>query len=731
MTLNNGITKESHSTQSQEKELPLRIAAMVLNMPLSLPSELGDNLPLVIELDQFCTSIEMALDLVAAGEVVSIQTEQNALLLLPSLMAAQRKLHPHAYLAGVQYASTAEEASTLALRQAKRRGSAVNSQRTIIIENEPMAFDALCQLICDIAQRTITREDNSRHYWFTERYQARVAVLNLQQKSGNRETNGTENTAMAHSAIVLTQGTGRLKARSLLNHHRLLFLIPGTSEAELNQGLWALAARLDSIKQGAYDLPDSHVSDSNHPLSHDLPLLESMQQNLHEFELNKRARFVVTLQASSMAALAQEIALMSSALGQVFKEKGQYKTPAGSYFTAAPLGQQQLAFVYPGVGTVYHDMFSELHHYFPALYTRLEQDGDLKAMLQAEQIYHKDKQITQQMSLGDMAIAGVGSSYLLTKLLMDEFDISPQYALGYSMGEASMWASLDVWQQPHLLIDKTKSDPLFTSVISGELTAVRSAWGLSHDEVIEWNSFVVRCTPESIRPLLKHYPRVYLAITQGDTCVIAGCQQSCKSLLETLGKRGIAANRVTAMHTTPALSQHAKVVAFYDQAIVSEAINHPVKFISAADTGKGMDRCVAEQQGQLNAKLIATSIADTFCNSLDFTALIQSATRQGAKLFVEVGADRQNCTLIDKILKDDLFNNIIKMNSIESHSCTVPINAKGSHDITTLLKAIGQLISHRVPVSMTVLQLGLKRQLALSAQADATHDANTISRGEV
>ena len=730
MTLNNGTLNNGNATQSdskldQDEATPLRVAALVIEMADVMPTELSNEAILVIELDRFTTNLEMALDLVAAGEVVSIQAPHSSLVLMPALVAAQRKLHPHAYLAGVQYAKTAEAASSLALKQAKRDLSAVNCQRSIVIGNEQvshlevdrnqLAFDALCQLITDIAQRTITRDDNSRHYWFTERYQARVATLNLQFNP--------EDNAIPHASIVLTQGTGRLKARSLLKVQRLFFLISGTSEAELNQGLWALAAKLDSIKMMA---DDSKIS---------LSLLALMQQNLHEFEISTSPRFALTLQATSIESLTQEIACMSDALSQVFKEKGQFKTPAGSFFTAAPLGQQHLAFVYPGVGTVYHDMLSELHHYFPALYARLEQQGDLKAMLQADAIYHSDKQVTKQMSLGDMAIAGVGASYLLTKLLMDEFDVKPQYALGYSMGEASMWASLDVWQQPHLLIDKTKSDPLFTSVISGDLSAVRSAWGLTDSDVIHWNSFVVRCTPESIRPMLEQYPRVYLAINQGDTCVIAGCEHSCQELLKALGKRGIAANRVTAMHTTPALSQHDNVVTFYEQNIVPEAVSHPVTFISAADTGKGIDRGVGDEQGQLNPKLIATSIADTFCNSLDFTALIQSATRQGARLFVEIGADRQNCTLIDKILKssdsEKLIDNLLSPSAnLTSQCCTVPLNAKGSSDIATLLKTIGQLISHRVPVSLTVLQLGLKRQLALQEQLKTTDAANTLLKGE-
>ena len=110
-------------------------------------------------------------------------------------------------------------------------------------------------------------------------------------------------------------------------------------------------------------------------------------------------------------------------------------------------------------------------------------------MLQAEKTYADD---AQEMSLSELAIAGVGSSYLLTQLLCEEFKVQPDFALGYSKGEASMWASLNVWKNPHALIEMTQTSPIFTTAISGELTAVRQDWQLSSDESIQWNSFVVR-----------------------------------------------------------------------------------------------------------------------------------------------------------------------------------------------------------------------------------------------
>ncbi len=82
------------------------------------------------------------------------------------------------------------------------------------------------------------------------------------------------------------------------------------------------------------------------------------------------------------------------------------------------------------------------------------------------------------------------------------------------------------------LIKMTQTSPIFTTAISGELTAVREAWQLDDNETITWNSFVVRSEPEAIQTLLPEFPHAYLAIIQGDTCVLAGCENDCRALLK-------------------------------------------------------------------------------------------------------------------------------------------------------------------------------------------------------
>ncbi|GIU49276.1 omega-3 polyunsaturated fatty acid synthase PfaB [Shewanella sairae] len=714
--------------------------------------------------NRFEQQLQTTVNAINDGKLVLFSNNQQALLMLPALKAAQLRLHPHAVLSAMQtsavetnsveHSATAKNSNnhenvlSAAFAQAKRELNSDCHIESYQDLSSAEQFSAVYQLIEKLATRTHHRNPINQgvalgpkqaksHFWFSNFHQARVAAISFTDNAAAKSANDSAMNAVTTS-YVLTQGTGFIAPKSLLNTNRLMFILAGQTQAELKAALDKLSNALTQISSLEASEPNSHARQ--------LALLDLMQNNLQQasdnFQQNQQApqgqsqqAYQAVLQASSIENLQQELDAFNDALANLFADASnagliQYKTPAGSYFSSTPLAasaskQAGLAFVYPGVGTVYADMLSELHQYFPALYARLEREGDLKSMLQAEDIYHLDPKHAAKMSLGDLAIAGVGSSYLLTQLLVNEFNIQPDFALGYSMGEASMWASLGVWENPHALINKTQTDPLFTSAISGKLTAVRQAWQLTEQDAdIVWNSFVVRSEAAPIQALLNDYPRAYLAIIQGDTCVIAGCEQQCKALLAALGKRGIAANRVTAMHTQPAMQEHCNVQDFYQQPLKS-ALPSDITFISAADlTAK---QTVSEQA--LSSQVVAQSIANTFCQTLDFTALVHHAQNQGAKLFVEVGADRQNCTLIDKIAKQD-------SKSAHQACCTVPVNAKGSSDVTSLLKALGQLISHNVPMSLQPFIDGLKReqarcQLALAHDTVASSNEHHLLREEV
>ncbi|MCC4815373.1 omega-3 polyunsaturated fatty acid synthase PfaB [Vibrio lentus] len=675
-------------TVPTNKAMPLRIA--LLAQPANaaeLSADLSPSLPEMVTVvvdGNFNQALAHAIETVNQGNVVKLCLDSHSpsLVMLSALTAAQNKIHPHAYLAGFADIATGDSIQ-LALDIAHRPATDLSHQQQYSALSASLQFDELLNMVNAISSRSLPS-----HYWFTEPNKARVAALTFSDDSQKA------------TSLILTQATGLQEPKPLLSSERLMFVVSGNEQADLVYQLASLRAELKCVNDSA----DS-----------ELAIASLMHSNLSHFQSvqhNAGLSANIVIQAASIDAALQEITALENALPKVMADNSHYKTPAGSCFSPKPQSKGGVAFVYPGVGTVYPGMLREFHHHFPQLFARLEREGNLKEMLQAEKTYADD---AQEMSLSELAIAGVGSSYLLTQLLCDEFKVQPDFALGYSKGEASMWASLNVWKNPHALIEMTQTSPIFTTAISGELTAVRQDWQLNGNESIQWNSFVVRSDAQAIEALLPEFPRAYLAIIQGDTCVLAGCESTCRALLKKLGKRGIAANRVTAMHTTPALSQHSQVQEFYTQPLFDELPKH-IRFISAAGLPTG-------EPINIDSDSIALSIADTFCSTLDFTALIQSARQQGARLFVEVGADRQTSTLIDKINRSD---------NVADQYCTIASNAKGGDNVVTLIKCIGQLITHQIPLSVEPLIQGLEQQITTAKQLSGVSQGSAVNhQGEL
>lgn len=696
--LGDAVNLDSHSAQVlgtfAERER-VQICAADANQSTDHEPSVHEQRSLTALLSQATTAIEQ-------GKLVELTFNNGnlpqSLYLLDGLRAAKLRLHAHAFIAGFAAGNETTEIANAAAVASKALAAAKRSpvqtvQHQTVANTLNEAFVALRQGVTALAARTqaplhgatdIKEANGTNHqtgYWFSDQHQARVLCLNLVAKTSSHSG---ESRHLSQS-IVLTQGTQVIAPKALVDENRLFVPI---SADNIDALIAQVLQLVNTLENGAGLHADFRA--------------EQLKPWFERYDAN--APLALVLMAASIDDLKLEAKAMLTALeNDAVRHHGQhFKTPAGSCFTAKPLGDAGLTFVYPGVGTVYANMFNNLHEYFPALYHQLEREGDLSAMLQSPQIYAADVKTAAGMNLSQQAISGVGASYLFTKLLTQVFNIKPKMALGYSMGEAAMWASLDVWQTPHAMINATENSDIFNHAISGELTAVRRAWQLADDEAIVWNSFVVRADSHEIKALLPEFPRAYLAITQGDTCVIAGCETSCKALLATLGKRGIAANRVTAMHTAPALLVHGQVQDFYTQALKPEALEaaahgSPIRFISAAQTAPVT----------VDSHSIGRAIADTFCSPLDFSALIQNATEQGARLFVEVGADRQTSTLIDKISHAHAGQS-----TVNEATAAIACNAKGADAITSLLKCLAQLISHRVPLSLASLMQPLSANAA-------------------
>lgn len=333
--------------------------------------------PSVYEQSSLTALLGQATTAIEQGKLVELkfndgnqpQPLTQSLYLLDGLRAAKLRLHAHAFIAGfaagnettgVVNAGVANAAAVAnAALVAAKRSPAQTVQHQLVANTLNEAFVALRQGVTALAARTqaplhgatdIKAASGTNHqagYWFSGQHQARVLCLNLVAKTSN-QTGESRNLSQS---IVLTQGTQVIAPKALVDENRLFVPISGDSINELKAKLFQL---LSSLEIGALN-----TSFASHQLAF---LFERYDAN---------ATLALVLMAASIDDLKLEAKAMLAALeNHAVRHHGQhFKTPAGSCFTAKPLEDAGLTFVYPGVGTVYANMFNNLHEYFPRCIT--------------------------------------------------------------------------------------------------------------------------------------------------------------------------------------------------------------------------------------------------------------------------------------------------------------------------------------------------------------------------
>ena len=70
--------------------------------------------------------------------------------------------------------------------------------------------------------------------------------------------------------------------------------------------------------------------------------------------------------------------------------------------------------------------------------------------------------------------------------LLRQFNLHPDAAIGYSLGESAALFALDAWPDHGVMLDRLASSDLFKTQLSGTCEALRRAWQLSDDQMVQW-----------------------------------------------------------------------------------------------------------------------------------------------------------------------------------------------------------------------------------------------------
>lgn len=423
--------------------------------------------------------------------------------------------------------------------------------------------------------------------------------------------------------------------------------------------------------------------------------------------------YTVSLLAESKQELIKEIQSAKSGIelafsAQVGKQK-EWRTPKGSYFSSMPVNADSdtnnVSFIYPGIGATYVGLGRDLFHLFPEIHQDVADLADdigasLKdRLLNPRTVVRPDFKTLKQLdlnlrgNLADIAEAGVGFACVFTKVFENVFKVKADFATGYSMGEVSMYAALGAWQQPGLMSARLANSDTFNQRLCGDLLTLREHWGLTDNSFGEkpleetiWETYTIKATLDEVIRASVGEERVYCTIINTpDSLLLAGYPEDCLRVIKNLGVRAMPLNMANAIHSAPANKEYDDMVELYTMDVMPRL---KTKMYSSS--------CYLPVP-QLS-KAIAHSVAKCLCDRVDFPRLINTMQNKGARVFIEMGPGRSLCSWVDKILDFDA-----KGKNEDKARVAVPVNAKGTSDELTYLRALAKLISHGVRLDIDTL----------------------------
>ncbi len=423
-------------------------------------------------------------------------------------------------------------------------------------------------------------------------------------------------------------------------------------------------------------------------------LSEVARSSYEAFQKRPDARYALALVAHNREELAREIRLALEGVSRAFERGDTWKTPLGSYFTAEPLGRTgSVALVFPGPFNSYVGLGRDLYRLFPRIYSQISGfTSDLSlgieqyfyprslTRLSTRQVEELEAQLLTDTNVMLKAITAAAVQFSF--ILQSYFDVRPQAAFGYSFGEFSMMFALSVWDSVDEACRDLDASPLFRTRLSGPKNAVRAYWGLPEiqtpsDEAF-WSTYVLLAPADRVTEVVEQEERIFLThINAPHEVAIAGDAEVCRRVIDRLGCDAFRAPFDEVLHCDILRSEYDTLV----QLLTRKVRHQPEAKLYAGTTCEPMP---------FDSEAIAHLIAEGLCRQLDFPRLVNRAYEDGARIFIELGPGTTCSRWIDAILRG-------------RPSATMTINQKGVDDYTSILKVLGRLVSHRVPVNLSPL----------------------------
>ena len=437
------------------------------------------------------------------------------------------------------------------------------------------------------------------------------------------------------------------------------------------------------------------LADLRHDVASTGNLIQLAGEQAEKVKLDRDAKYVLTIVGDDRTRLIQEIDAALEGAETAFSEYREWISPAGSYFTPEPLGKRgKVAFVYPGAFNSYLGMGRDLFQIFPELVDLISTyTTQPERMIRDRLIYPRSlsrlsesEKAEKQSALENNAIAifesGINTAILNTAVARGVLGIQPEMVFGYSMGEVSMNFAMGIWESTDKMSKILHTHPIFLERLAGPMKAAREAWGLppgdpDQTEVI-WHCYTISGSAEQVREAVGAEEQVYLIIINSpDEVVIAGEKEACRRVVASLPYRYVLTPMSDTIHCDIVRPDYEAIAHLHDSPV---AFDPGIPFYSAA----------RYEPTPLTAETIADNIAQVYCKTIDFPRLVNRVYEDGARIFLELGP-KEGCS---RFITHTLGNR---------EHLSLSMNRRGADDMTTLVKVVSKLLSHRVNLDLSLL----------------------------
>ncbi len=358
------------------------------------------------------------------------------------------------------------------------------------------------------------------------------------------------------------------------------------------------------------------------------------------------------------------------------------------YMPEAESLQGQMAFIFPGSGNHYVGMGRRLGAQFPEVLRDMDRRTDRLGSQMLPHLFDPWRTAwpsnwatdSYQKLVADPLYPIFGQVIFGGQMarLLKRFNLRPDAAIGYSLGESAALFALGAWPDHGQMLDRLARSDLFKTELSGPCEALRRTWEIPTDKQVCWRVAVVNRPAEQVDASIGAIAYVRrLIINTPNECVIGGLEASVSEAIQRLGCEALFLDGVVTVHCDAAQS-------------VAQAYKDLHRFPTTAVEGLRFYSCARGESYPLSSEAAADSILQQALGGFDFPATIRRAYADGVRIFVEIGPQSSCTRMIRQILS-------------QSPHLAVSANVRGEDECLSLLKCLGTLAAAGQAIDLATL----------------------------